>query len=363
MRLLELLALRDAELGRPAAVSIVGTAKNVGKTTALNWLVERLAPQGPLGLTSVGRDGEDLDAVTDLPKPRIRPPVGTLLATAEASARRATAPLSLVRKTDLHTGLGAVGIYRVTGAGAVELAGPVSVDGARSALEALHAAGAGRVLVDGAIDRRASASPRLADTVLLATGLAMAASGGARLAPLPPSHGNVTKAAPEPTQKDLLERTVLESVSIVNTLTSQHSNIVDKIDASGYVDVNGQIVAFPSGQVLEDPEAFVSHLPQALKAIVLTGALSEGLARALLARKLPRAPIIVPDATHAVCRPNTLDRLVARGHPLEVIRTLNLLAVTANPTAPHAPSLDALELLKALRRALPSPVFDLVAQP
>jgi len=362
MRLLDLVHALDAEVGRPATLSIVGTAKNVGKTTTLNWLIERLAPQGPLGLTSVGRDGEDLDAVTDLPKPRIRPPVGTLLATAEASARRATAPLTLVAGTGVHTGLGPVGIYRVTGRGAVVFAGPVTVEGATSAREALVAAGAHRVLVDGAIDRRASASPHLADGVLLATGLAMAASGGARLAPMPGGRA-LTVARPEDTHELRLAQTVTDSVTLANMLTVTQTTFAPLDNKSGYLDITETHIPYASGQALEDPEAFVAWLPDDLLAVALPGALSEGLALALLARRLPGIPIILPDATHVVCRPATLARLAGRGHRIEVRKAIRLLAVTCNPTAPHVAALDALDLLKALRAELSIPVFDLVAQP
>lgn len=362
MRLLDLVHALDAQVGRPATLSIVGTAKNVGKTTTLNWLIERLAPAGHLGLTSVGRDGEDLDAVTDLPKPRIRPPVGTLLATAEASARRATAPLVRVAETAVHTGLGPVGIYRVAGRGAVEIAGPVTVEGAVAVREALLGAGAVRVLVDGAIDRRASASPRLAEGVLLATGLAMAASGGARLAPMAGMRAD-TLARPEPGALAYRERTIEDSIHVVDLLTmNQSSNLIEILYPS-CMNADGSVVPYLSGQALEDPVAFAAWLPDDLQALHLPGALSEGLAQALLDRRLPTVPIVLPDATHAVCRPATLARLRRRGHAIEVREAIRLLAVTCNPTAPHVQALDAADLLRALREALRVPVFDLVAQP
>ena len=53
-------------------VSLVGLSKNAGKTVTLNRLIRAAAGLGiPLGLLSTGRDGEPVDAVTELPKPRI----------------------------------------------------------------------------------------------------------------------------------------------------------------------------------------------------------------------------------------------------------------------------------------------------
>lgn len=52
-------------------VSIIGMEKNVGKTTVLNQLIEDIGTKKIVGLTSIGRDGEDTDVVTNTHKPRI----------------------------------------------------------------------------------------------------------------------------------------------------------------------------------------------------------------------------------------------------------------------------------------------------
>ena len=51
-------------------LSIVGMAKNAGKTTALNYLIEEGDDEGiRLGITSTGRDGETVDLVAGSVKP------------------------------------------------------------------------------------------------------------------------------------------------------------------------------------------------------------------------------------------------------------------------------------------------------
>ncbi len=53
-------------------LSIVGMAKNAGKTTALNYLIEEADDEGiRLGITSTGRDGETQDLVTGTEKPKV----------------------------------------------------------------------------------------------------------------------------------------------------------------------------------------------------------------------------------------------------------------------------------------------------
>src|SRR5260370_2566762 len=56
-------------------LSLIGLAKNVGKTTATNHLLRMLLEHGlyeasELGLTSLRLDGEAVDAITGLPKTR-----------------------------------------------------------------------------------------------------------------------------------------------------------------------------------------------------------------------------------------------------------------------------------------------------
>ena len=63
-------------------VSIVGMSKNSGKTVALNYLIQEAYGEGmSIGITSIGRDGESVDIVTDTDKPPIYLEEGTLLAT------------------------------------------------------------------------------------------------------------------------------------------------------------------------------------------------------------------------------------------------------------------------------------------
>ena len=51
--------------GKYKTISIVGMSKNSGKTVALNHLIGKLIDEGlPIGITSIGRDGESLDIVT-----------------------------------------------------------------------------------------------------------------------------------------------------------------------------------------------------------------------------------------------------------------------------------------------------------
>ena len=51
-------------------ISIIGSSKNVSKTTSLNHIIKLLKNKYTIGVTSIGRDGEPYDAITELPKPK-----------------------------------------------------------------------------------------------------------------------------------------------------------------------------------------------------------------------------------------------------------------------------------------------------
>ena len=168
----ELYQLVDRQPGR--AVAIVGMTKNVGKTVTLNHLVKEFEKNKVVtGLVSAGYDGERFDRLTLKEKPRIYAPQGSMVATAEACFKAAEASLELIETTDFSTPLGPVCLGRVKGAGLVELAGPGSTASIKYIVDRFLELKAARVLVDGAINRLASASPLVTEAVVLATGASL----------------------------------------------------------------------------------------------------------------------------------------------------------------------------------------------
>jgi hypothetical protein len=67
-------------------LALVGLAKNTGKTVTMNALLGELAAsREPVGVTSVGRDGEQHDVIDfRIDKPLVRLGAGDLLATTDS---------------------------------------------------------------------------------------------------------------------------------------------------------------------------------------------------------------------------------------------------------------------------------------
>ncbi|MDQ6933635.1 MAG: hypothetical protein M3160_10760 [Candidatus Eremiobacteraeota bacterium] len=152
---------------------VVGTGKNVGKTTVISALARAANSRGLLfGLTSIGRDGEAVDVSDGGQKPRLFLRPGCAVATARDVLP--TSPASeLIRITNFATALGPVVLARVRHCGYYEVAGAPTSKSLRGCVQALLEIGCETVLVDGAVDRLAALAGG-DDAVIVATGASAA---------------------------------------------------------------------------------------------------------------------------------------------------------------------------------------------
>ncbi len=332
------------------SVAIVGMTKNVGKTVTLNYLVKEYETQGfCLGLVSSGYDGERFDRLTLEEKPRIYTPQGAMLATARACYDAAEARLELIEETDLSTPLGPVCLARVTGSGLVEMAGPGSVSGLKMLCKKMGALGAERILVDGAINRIASASPDLTEGIILATGAALG-----------------------PTMDDVVKKTVFRK-ALFKTLRVEEEQLYQAANRGLSEGDAAVINRSASGEDQYEVKTIKAEIPllaarealkqhsQETKAIVYGGALVESTMNNILKLDPPYPAVIVKDATKIFITAESYNRYISRGGKLQVMKQLNLAAVTLNPTDPGGRGYDPRMFLEMMREALePSPVFDLI---
>ena len=154
-----------------AIIGVVGTAKNTGKTTTLSFLlVQAIRRNIPVGITSIGYDGEDIDTVTSLPKPRMTLEPGMLVTTAERCLSLATAGYDILSRTGIQTALGEILLLRITRQGLVVTAGPHKRSLIDPVCDALRHHGAMMIFIDGALNRIAPMGA--ADRIIFTTGAA-----------------------------------------------------------------------------------------------------------------------------------------------------------------------------------------------
>lgn len=329
--------------GNPSRLSVIGLSKNAGKTVTLNHVIRAASErQIALGLISTGRDGEEQDAVTELPKPRIWAPAGAWIATAQKALLACTATVEAVETLPITTPFGPVVIGRVTAPGEVLMIGPGSVRRIGDLLTALENRGAQLSLVDGSFDRIAAAAPTVTGKVVLAAGAAYSHSMAETVGQV----RHVLDVFDLPMVPAIMEETVQRAVTAAPVSVATMGGSVEPVHV-------------PSA--LGDPDRIVEALGSQTNAyLVLNGAVSDRLLAALLKLRID-APLVVQDPTHVLVERNLWRRWRRQGGQAYVRRPVKLLAVTTNAHSPVGLDYNPHEFFDQIAAIAARPVFDLQA--
>lgn len=313
------------------SLSIIGLAKNVGKTTTLNYLIGEASrePGMVLGITSTGWDGEAYDTITGNPKPKIIAPARSIIATTTGCLPRFQASCETLKKTGMMTSLGEVVILRTEEEGRVEIAGPVTISELIELREQLFALGCSLILFDGAINRKASASPSVCEAVVLASG----ANAGYHL-------------------QDVKNHTSFW----INCFSLPHCG-----DRLNVPEEGGRLMLLDGdlrfSRCIEDLE---SELPAGDGYLVMQGALTDEILEALIRLKSSRS-LIIEDVTKIFVTSYTLGRWKKGGGQIIVRYPMEIAAVTVNPVAVSGRSYEAGEFLGLMGEiCAPYPTWDIV---
>jgi hypothetical protein len=316
-------------------LALVGLAKNTGKTETLATILAEHAAAGiSVGVTSIGRDGEERDVIdARIAKPRVYLSEGSLVASTGELVSASGLAHERLEQTGVRTPLGEVVIARLGEPGAMEIAGPSAAGDVRAVSEAMLALGAKQVLIDGAIDRRAASSPAVADALVVATGAVLAR------------------------ELDEVVAATAQAIDVIRLPLFE--------PARGASD--GSVVAVGRELVLRGEPAQVAALlrthPQA-STLRIEGALGEGFLEGLLAARRERAgrelEIVVADPTRAFLARRGPRWYAKAGISLAVLDTIDLKAITVNPVAPMSHDFDSRELRERISEAVGDdvPVID-----
>ena len=326
--------IREAGMG---CVSVMGLAKNTGKTVTLNHLLARAAADGlAVGLSSIGRDGEARDAVFNFPKPPVLVWPGTLVATARSTLARAVPSLRIVDATGITSPMGEIVIVRALEPGAMEVAGASRGADQRRLIDRLVCCGASQVFLDGALGRSQHATPALADGVVLATGAALG--------------GSIA---------DVLRKT-RDRIRLLG---------IPQADAGvraacGALFMSGGVALWrPEGDLLFEAAVpslnaaplLLEHAQGPVGMLACSGAVGQGLWQAfeVLAQRYPGLVLVVADGTRLFVEATDLNRLQARGASLVAMRPIHIAGITLNPFSPLGATFDPASFVEAAARALP----------
>ncbi len=336
-------------------LAIIGTEKNAGKTTVLNHLlaVDRRSDQA---ITSIGYDGEDTDQVTNTDKPTVYVGRGTLVATASDLLGQCDFTRELLSFTGLYTPLGEVVIVRALSDGYAQIAGPSTTAQMTCLTRMLQQEKATRIIIDGAAARRSTAAVTTADGCILATG----ASYSPDPARIVEHTGHIAALLRLPAAEKPPE-TIAKAYRQAEEAATDSFGARQTNDCF-FVDDNDQIIIQGSSLVDSTAELLAAQTPKPLR-VYCTGAVTARFMQKLLerSRSLKGLKLIAADGTRFLLNAAQLSELRRRGAELAVIKPVNLLAVTVNPSSPEGFCLDSAALCQQLKTVLSLEVFDIMA--
>jgi hypothetical protein len=332
-------------------IGIVGTAKNTGKTTTLAALIETSGRRGErIGVTGIGFDGEEIDTITGLPKPRLTVQPGTIVCTSEQCLRNTTAGYTVIETTTAETALGRIVIVEITSGGLMVLAGPNTKRMLGGLIGRMRALGIGRMFVDGSLNRIAAMG--VVDTIIFTTG------------------------ASRTTEIAFLAE---EARAICRLFDAPRFDLREEPDAVTLLDRTGAVHSRLSMRSLydrEDAEQAASHMNEEIAAIVIPNLIAlralERFVGIIHEKAHPGVSVVLSDPTimllagEPIQTQRCIEEAQQNGIAFRVLHPIRTAAMTVNPFYPrqhdHAfvPAyVDKMRLRDAVTDAVDIPVFNI----
>ena len=314
-----------------STVSFIGMCKNAGKTTVLGrCLNEYRDADEILALTSIGRDGEAVDLVTQTAKPDIFVESGTLIATAAELLPLCDISREILACTGIATPMGEVVLLRARSDGYVQLGGPSTVSQLTEVRELFFRHGAHRVFIDGALSRKTLSTRALSDASILCTGASLG--------------GGMEHVVAETAFFCALASLPLFSEEVLPSQEGKWTLIGESVCGSD------QSALFSALREREENRT---------RTVLVQGALTDAMVESYI-RTAGTAPIslIVADSSKLLLRRENYRRMLTKQCRFFVLDKVNLVAVMVNPFSAYGVSFPAEEFRAAMAAAVSLPVFD-----
>lgn len=325
------------------SISIIGMEKNVGKTTVLNYILNKTRGKYVLGLTSIGVDGEERDKVTFTEKPQIYVERGTIIATARQCLKRCDTTMEIIENTYISTAMGQIIIVRALSDGYVELAGPASSMGISRIIKKLKKLGCIKIFVDGALGRKTFASPGVTEGTILCTGAALA--------------------------KDMYEVVdkTLHTVKLLSIKKEDEKRILNlansmKPDTRISIIYEDNSIKYLDCKVAMDSAREVCKFIEGARYVIIKGIVTDRFILDImrLTDKFKDVCLLVEDGTKLFISRDVLERFEKMRGMIKVTQSINVICITCNPISPYGYDFNKEKFLNEVKSRTNIPVFDIV---
>jgi len=323
---------------RYESISIVGLAKNTGKTECFNYILGKIKDKEKcVALTSIGLDGENCDQVTQTHKPEIEIYEKMLFVTSEKHFREKNLIAEILDVSNNQTSLGRLVTAKAVNEGKVLLSGPADTRSLQRLIHSLKKFGTDLAIVDGALSRLSLASPTITDAMILTTGAAVSKNI--------PQLVRQTKYVYDLINLDIVDKKLHNELhNIKNGIwaVAPEGNVHNLNIISVFAEEQLQKNIFEYGTVL-----FVS------------GAISDRFIKFLEKQKqIKEIVLIIRDFTKVFASMESYYSFIKKGGQLKVLHKSKLIAVCINPVSPDGYIIDSDKLKDAMEQSLGIPVYD-----
>lgn len=338
------------EILKYKSVSIIGNYKNVGKTTTLNYIIEKLSKKKTedkiiLGLTSIGVDGEEKDVITNTKKPKIYVKKDSIIATAKSCVINSDITKEILEVTDINTPLGVVVIFKALSDGYIKLAGPSINNQIKLIINALNKYGATISIVDGALSRKSLASSSITEATIFCSGAVI--------------------------NKDINK--VIEQISYEANLITM-GKIVDDEFFKIYKYIEDNKVTLINKDysyknlnlktVLASYEKVCSEINEKTKYVYINGIITNTLIEKIIknTNKYKNMTLIVVDGTKIFVDKEVYDKFIGLKGSIMAINDIKLIGISINPTSIEGYFLDEEKLIYDIEKFTNSKVFNVMSE-
>ena len=319
-------------------ISFIGMCKNAGKTTVLNEVIKKLhKKQKNILLTSIGRDGEELDLVTNTKKPEVYIYKNDYIATAADLIKYCDITKEIVESTGIYTPLGEIIIIRALSDGFVQIAGPSISTQMSRVCESFKKHSSGKILIDGALERKSIATGKVSNVAILSSGASYSLDM-------------------EKTIRDTIYTSKLFSLPKFEIGLPEDFNR-EKYAKKYYIIEDGSLKKSEENIDLKEIWAKESDIDN----IFVNGGLTDAMINPLLLSnaKLEGKRLVFFDGSRILIKYENFEKLKQRGLVFSCIDTINILAITINPFSAYGNHYDSGIFLEKMQKRTDLPVIDI----
>lgn len=308
-------------------IGIIGISKNTGKTTTLNAFIEFYKHE-QLGLTSIGLDGESIDQVNFLPKPRIRVYPNMICATAKECLQDSHVLYEVLEETSYLTPIGNVLIVEIKSKGNLVVAGPSTNRDMNHLLSRMKTY-VKRIFVDGALSRMTFSQISELDGIVLATGASFSS--------------------------EMID-TIHKTKHLITMFSYPKTEEIFDTKASFIIKCRDHLVEVPKKLSIMTEE--IKKNQKEITWIYVKGAVTEKLMDTFIDLRLSDIKLICEDPTKLLFHYHYQDVFDKLGIHVEVIKQIPLIMLTVNPYRPVGISYDPIKFENEIRALTQVPVIN-----